>query len=1026
VHLLVVGSARWLQLLRDEESRSGAAVDKLALLCCEEMRMAEARHGMASGGAAWRWLALALAAFVTIATGLFVASTGSDREATLARGAEQAAAAAELLAEHGERTLRVADLVAGRMADLVGRYGADAIQEEHAAEFAALARAAPEVGSLWILDAQGRPVATSLPGPLPALDLSDRDYVLALQGGAESHLTALTPAGATARWTFAWSRAVREEGRLVAILHVSLPADALARFAERLALGPGTELRLLRADGATLVRWPLPADGAALAGPRRSGAGFTEEAGADGTPRLVTWRSAAGAPVTAVVAVPRAQVLERFRARTLRNGLVFAVSLLLAGGLASAAMRAGRREAMAKSAAEERGAALAEALGDRLRLLASLREGEARLRMAQGAGGIGLWDLDLDEAKLALAGEVFSEWGLRRTEGHGFRTVPVRAALRAVHADDRGAAVAALTAALREGETLDVEFRLAGPAPVRWIGVRAEPRPAGDGQPRRLLGIARDVTAERLAQDAMQEARTSLERRVAERTGALAEASARLREGEARFRGLFNATFQFIGLLSPDGTVLEANAAMLRLGAVRASEVVGQPYWNAPWWPADTATNALLRAAIAEAAAGRFARREAEMCDANGAAVAVDFSVTPLRDEDGIVSLLVAEARDVSALKEAQALLHEAQKMDTLGHLTGGVAHDFNNLLMAVLGNLAIARRRAEGTTPAVLRHLDAATQAAERGATLTQRLLAFARRQDLKPAAVDLRGLLLGVEALLRRSAGPLVELVLDAPEGLLPAHVDPHALELALVNLAVNARDAMPEGGRLSVRLAATEAGMPGRLAPGQWLTVAVSDTGAGMDAETLSRAVEPFFTTKGPGQGTGLGLSMVHGLAAQSGGALVLESAPGRGTTATLWLPASALRPVAAESQPSTRTPSTGHGTVLVVDDEVLVLESTAAMLEELGYETVQAESGEAALSVLGSRADIVAVVTDHAMPGMTGTALAARLRAERPNLPVILATGYAGDAKGEAQLRLSKPYTLMQLSQALQGVLAKVAA
>ncbi|QYU68220.1 PAS domain-containing protein [Leptolyngbya sp. 15MV] len=340
--------------------------------------------------------------------------------------------------------------------------------------------------------------------------------------------------------------------------------------------------------------------------------------------------------------------------------------------------------------------------------------------------------------------------------------------------------------------------------------------------------------------------------------------------------------------------MLEANAAMLRMGGVRAGEVIGLPYWEAPWWPNDAATLALLRQCIADAAEGSFARRETIMQDPEGREIVVDFSVTPVRDEDGMVSLLVAEARDISALKAAQALLHEAQKMDTLGQLTGGGAHDFNNLLMAVLGNLAIARKRAESKAPELVRQLDAATQAAERGATLTQRLLAFARRQDLKPAAVDLRALLLGIEALLRRSAGPLVQLDLDAPEGLPPAHVDPHALELALVNLAVNARDAMPEGGRLSVRLRATQSGLPGRLAAGEWLTVAVQDEGVGMDGATLSRAVEPFFTTKGPGQGTGLGLSMVHGLAAQSGGALMLDSAPGRGTTATLWLPVSALLP------------------------------------------------------------------------------------------------------------------------------------
>jgi PAS domain S-box-containing protein len=800
----------------------------------------------------------------------------------------------------------------------------------------------------------------------------------------------------------------------------------MARVADGLDLGPGAELRVTRRDGVPVMVWPLPAAGLLQVPPARPGpAGLAEETGPDGVARLVAWRAAPSVPVIAVAALSRDHVLAPFHRRLRRNALIFALSIALAGGLGLAALRAERRGAQARRAAEERGGALGQVLSDRLRLLTSLQEGEARLRLAQQAGGIGLWDLDLHDGRIGLAGEVFGIWGLPAGGDRTFRTLPVRAALRGIHAEDRGALLEALSAAVHEGRPLAVEFRVAGRVPERWIGVRAEPHVGPDGQARRLVGIALDVTAARQAQRVLEEARANLARRVQERTGALAEANARLREGEARFRGLFNATFQFIGLLSQDGTVLEANAAMLRLGGVEAAEVVGQSYWDAPWWPTDPATQALLREAVAAGAAGTFVRREAVMRDRDGRPVAVDFSVTPVRDEDGMVSLLVAEARDVSALKAAQALLHEAQKMDTLGQLTGGVAHDFNNLLMAVLGNLAVARRRLQGQQE-LRRHLDAAVQAAERGAVLTQRLLAFARRQDLKPQPVDLRALLLGVEALLRRSAGPLVRLRIDAPEGLPPAEVDPHALELALVNLAVNARDAMPEGGQLSVRLALQDSAPPGSLRPGRWLTIAVADTGEGMDEATLSRAVEPFFTTKGPGRGTGLGLSMVHGLAAQSGGTLMLQSAPGEGTTATLWLPVSALRPVAmdAAAEPSVQP---GRGTVLVVDDEALVLESTAAMVEELGYETLRATSAEEALERLAARPEVVAVLTDHAMPGMTGAALAAQLRAERPALPVILATGYAGAWAEEpgAAPRLAKPYTLAQLSAALGGALSRAA-
>jgi PAS domain S-box-containing protein len=990
-------------------------------------RGASASWGPTGREPAGHVMTLAMAAFVLIAAVLFGFATYADREAALSDGRVAALNTAALVAEHADRTIRVAQLTAGRVAELVEREGPDG--PGLAGQLRAIAAAAPEVGVVALLDAQGRMVASSARPAGAFSDLSDRPHVRAVLDGAEETLSGLVRTRSDGAWVFAWNRAIRVDGRLVGVAHVALPAEEFGRMSDRLALGPGAELRLVRRDGVIVMCWPLPStEPLAPLVPRPGTDGIAEEVLPDGRARLIAWRAAPSMPVVAEALLSREDVLRPFRARTLRNGLLLLLALGLAIGLASAALRAGRREAQARRASEVRGAALAEALAERLQLLASLQEGQARLKLAQEAGGIGLWDLDLRDGKAVLIGETFAAWGLPARTIRGQRPLRLRALRRGVHREDRPAVVAAFRTAVREGKPFDAEFRLAGRDPPRWIGVRAEPRAGADGRPARLLGIALDVTAQRLAQQALEEAKAELERRVAERTGALAEANARLREGEARFRGLFNATFQFTALLSPDGTVLEANAAMLRLGGVGATEVIGRPYLDAAWWPEDAATQAQLREALAEGATGRFMRRETAMRNREGERVVVDFSVTPVRDEDGVVSLLVAEARDISALKVAQALLHEAQKMDTLGQLTGGVAHDFNNLLMAVLANLSLARKRAvRDGNGELLRHLDGATQAAERGATLTQRLLGFARRQDLKPASVDLRDLLLGLEALLRRSAGPLVTFEVEAPEGLPPAHVDPHALELALVNLAVNARDAMPEGGVFAVRLSLVEGSAPGRLPHGHWLTLSVSDTGSGMDAPTLARAVEPFFTTKKPGQGTGLGLSMVDGLAAQSGGALLLDSAPGCGTTATIWLPVSA-EPSASHAAPPRAAPNaSGRGAVLTVDDEALVLESTAAMLEELGYEAVPVASAEDALEVLKTRQDWVAVLTDHAMPGMTGLTLAKRLQATRPTLPVILATGHAGAWADDptAPPRLMKPYDLSQLADALHDAMAEAA-
>jgi PAS domain S-box-containing protein len=373
----------------------------------------------------------------------------------------------------------------------------------------------------------------------------------------------------------------------------------------------------------------------------------------------------------------------------------------------------------------------------------------------------------------------------------------------------------------------------------------------------------------------------------------------------------------------------------------------------------------------------------------------------------------------------ALAQLFQAQKMEAVGKLTGGVAHDFNNLLMAVLTNLDLLGKRLPDE-PAFARLLSGAVQAAERGATLTQRLLAFARRQDLQPRPVDLPTLVRGLEDLLQRSVGPLVRIEIQALERLPPAKVDPHQLELALLNLAVNARDAMPTGGRLTLALTQDRIGAaaPVELTPGPYLRIDVIDDGSGMDAVTLQRAIEPFFSTKGPGKGTGLGLSMVHGLAVQSGGALHLRSQPGVGTTASLWLPlAEAGQAAAEEPTPRTVEQPSQHATILVVDDDMLVRMGTVSLLEELGHTVVDASDGPAALEILRERGDIDLVVTDYAMPGMNGVALVLAARERRPGLPALLVTGYVElPANSPVALpRLIKPYREVELAACLAQLL-----
>ena len=381
----------------------------------------------------------------------------------------------------------------------------------------------------------------------------------------------------------------------------------------------------------------------------------------------------------------------------------------------------------------------------------------------------------------------------------------------------------------------------------------------------------------------------------------------------------------------------------------------------------------------------------------------------------------------------ALAQLFEAQKIDTIGQLTGGVAHDFNNLLMAVLGSLELLKKRIGPDDARSHRLLDNAVQGAERGAALTQRLLAFARRQELKPETVDILTLISGMEDLLCRALGPAVVLGKRFPADIPPVRVDANQLELAILNLAVNARDAMPLGGSLSM-VASEQLIVPGdtgvsrELPPGSYVRLDVVDSGLGMDEATLARATEPFFTTKGPGKGTGLGLSMVQGLAVQSGGAMTVTSEPGEGTTVSLWLPRAGALELAAAAPPdgivTEQEGAAGHGpelTVLVVDDDFLVAAGTSAMLEDLGHRVLEAASGPQALdALLRHDGAIDVVITDHAMPGMTGLELARRIKASHPLLPIILASGYA-DIEDLAEYgplpRLAKPFRQVELAAAI---------
>ncbi|HYD98096.1 MAG TPA: PAS domain-containing protein, partial [Alphaproteobacteria bacterium] len=496
-----------------------------------------------------------------------------------------------------------------------------------------------------------------------------------------------------------------------------------------------------------------------------------------------------------------------------------------------------------------------------------------------------------------------------------------------------------------------------------------------------------------------------------------------LREAEARELGRARELSRMLvensvqGIIAYDRhlNVLAWNPAMAALSKVPAEAAIGRPLMDVVPPLRGSESEAAMRAALA----GRdHAVRDALM-EVGGRRLHLESDHRPLRDGDGAVIGGIAFVRDVTLEREAEAKSRQAQRLEAVGQLTGGVAHDFNNLLQVVTGNLALALRRAEDGP--LRRQLQSAAAAAERGAQLTGQLLAFARRQPLSPQSVDTPALLARLAEMLGRTLGPNYAVTARTGPGVWPVRADPGQIELALLNLALNARDAMPEGGRIELS-AVNLTDAPGDLPRGEYVRIAVADDGPGMTEAVAARAFEPFFTTKPAGKGTGLGLSMVYGFSRQSGGTAVLETAPGRGLTVAMLLPRAAM--AAAEPAPPPAAPTGGSGArVLVVDDDAAVREVAVALLADLGLEVAAADGGPSALDRLAAGERFDFAVFDVAMPGMNGVEAARRARALQPGLPVLFVTGHADLAvlQGVKDPVLRKPYTAEALAGAVRSLL-----
>jgi len=558
----------------------------------------------------------------------------------------------------------------------------------------------------------------------------------------------------------------------------------------------------------------------------------------------------------------------------------------------------------------------------------------------------------------------------------------------------------ALDTAAREGRFEAEGWRIRKDGERFWAHVIIDAIRDASGQLLGFAKITRDLSERRLAEEV-------------------------LRHSQEQFRLLVQGVTDYaIYMLDPQGKVSSWNLGAQRIKGYDPDEIIGQ-HFSRFYTDEDKAAD-LPRTALETAAReGRF-EREGWRLRKDGSRFWANVIIDAIRGDDGRLIGFAKVTRDITekrqaqeALERAQQELFQAQKMEAVGQLTGGIAHDFNNLLMAILGSLEIARRRAlDGKD--VVQLIDNAILGAKRGASLTQRLLAFSRKQELKLEPVDVQDLVKGMADLLQRTIGGSIEVATTFSLSLPLVTSDPNHLATALLNLVVNARDAMPQGGTITIkaRRRAVKEGEICGLPAGEYVCLTVADEGEGMDAKTLDQAMTPFFTTKGIGKGTGLGLPMVHGFLAQSGGAFKLKSRKAEGTTAELWMPVASRAAVEEIEKPApegTVSQTVEPLKVMVVDDDALVLVNTALMLEDIGHFAIQAQSAEEALKLLenGQLPDIL--ITDHAMPHMTGAELVETVSQKFRDIAVLLATGYAGLPEGLCPdvVRLAKPFSQEEL-------------
>jgi PAS domain S-box-containing protein len=640
----------------------------------------------------------------------------------------------------------------------------------------------------------------------------------------------------------------------------------------------------------------------------------------------------------------------------------------------------------------------------------ALRESEARFRRIADSAPAMMWVTRLDRVR-DFVNEAYAEFAC----GPGCDPEEARTLdwHKRIHPDDFDRVVAESLAgeASLQPFTLEARYRRFD-GEWRWLRSVSQPRFGPDGELAGFIGVATDITAEK-------EAELELRLQVEQQTADLARS-------DAQFRAIFDTVLEVIVLLAPDGTVIELNQTKAVWRDTDPRQAIGRKIWDSPTLLAYPQHIGLIKRAVADAAKGVPFRSEIKM-EREGAPTAyIDYSIAPITNAAGEIVYLLTEARDITELKSAQEQLRQSQKMEALGQLTGGIAHDFNNLLTVVVGGLDIIAKRADDEKQR--RYAENALAAAERGARLTGQLLAFSRVQQLEVTPTYVAPLIQNMRPLLRNVLGPGIEKRFDLDEEMMPVMADPTQLEVAVLNLAINARDAMPDGGVLTFASSPVQVAGDPEMEDGEYVELSISDTGSGMPPEVLERAFEPFFTTKEVGKGTGLGLSMVYGMARQSGGGARIESTPGEGTSVKL-LFRKADGPIAeaaaGDEEPDGPTASMGPRSILIIDDDPDVRGFIAETLEEQGYSVHQAADGRQGMSLF-TRHKPDLVIVDFIMPGLSGADVAHKLLAKRPGQPILFVSGYS---ETEAVRRvapnvplLAKPFRADALEKAVRGALA----